>query len=126
MRCTTFVKLVEDETEVLAIAKDMLSTLGFTVLEAVNGREALEQYQKNAARITLVVTDIGMPVMDGYELFRELKKLNPVLPIIISSGFGETEVTSRIPREEVAGMVSKPYRFDQLRKVLKSVLNGSL
>ncbi len=114
--------LVEDETQLLVVAKDMLSTLGFTVLEAVNGREALELYQQNAARMTLVVTDIGMPVMDGYELFRKLKALKPALPIIISSGFGDSEVTSRIPQEEIAGMFSKPYRFNQLREVLKSVI----
>jgi len=63
-----------------------------------------------------------MPVMNGYELFRELKKLNPLLPIIISSGFGDEVVTSRIPGEDIAGMVSKPYSFDQMRDVLKSVV----
>jgi len=118
------VLLVEDETQLLCVAKDMLTTLGFTVLEALNGREALEQYRQNAEKITLVITDIGMPVMDGYELFRKLKMLKPELPIVISSGFGDTEVTSRIPQEEIAGMISKPFRFNQLRDVLKSVVVG--
>ncbi len=114
------VLLVEDETQLLSIAKDMLSTLGFNVLVAVNGKEALQQYRQSAAEITLVVTDIGMPVMDGYELFRELKILKPDLPIIVSSGFGDTEVTSLIPREQIAGLVNKPYNLSQLRNVLKS------
>ncbi len=117
--------LVEDEEQVVLIARTMLQALGFTIIEACNGREALELYQKNAAEITLVVTDMGMPVMDGYALFRELKMLNPKLPIIISSGYGETVVTSRIPREEIAGLVSKPYSFDNLRDVLKSVVECS-
>ena len=78
-------------------------------------------YQKNAEYITLVLTDIGMPVMDGYQLIHELKKLDPELPIIVSSGFGDAEVTSRI-HETIAGVVSKPYSFDQLRNVLKSVV----
>jgi FixJ family two-component response regulator len=65
-----------------------------------------------------------MPIMDGYILFRELKSLRPELPIIISSGFGDTVVTTRIPSEEIAGMVSKPYRFDQLRDVLMRVMDG--
>ena len=115
------VLLVEDEEQVTLIAKVMLEELGFTVIGASNGKEALEQYQRNAKEISLVVTDIGMPVMDGYALFRELKKLNPDLPIIISSGFGDADVTSRIPSEEVAGMISKPYNFEQLRDVLKDV-----
>ena len=64
--------------------------------------------------------------MDGYELFRELKKLNPALPIIISSGFGDTVVTALIPRDEIAGLVGKPYSFDQLREVLKMVVDMRL
>ena len=114
--------LAEDEEQVTMILKTMLETLGFTVIEAADGREALDLYQKNAADITLVMADMGMPVMDGYELFHELKKLNPVLPVIVSSGFGDAEVTSRIVREDIAGIISKPYYYDQLREVLKSVL----
>ncbi len=117
--------LAEDEEQVKLIAKTMLTILGFTVIEASNGKEALELYHNNAADITLVVTDIGMPVMGGYELFRELKKLNPELPIIISSGFGEADVTSRIPIDEIAGLINKPYSFDQLRKVLMDVVEES-
>ncbi|NTW81045.1 MAG: response regulator [Geobacteraceae bacterium] len=116
--------LVEDEKHVILIAKTMLRTLGFKIIEAANGKEALEFYQNNAAEITLVVTDIGMPVMDGYELFRELKKLNYELPIIISSGFGKADITSRIPLKEIAGLISKPYNFDQLRDVLKVVVDN--
>ncbi|MHB8059127.1 MAG: response regulator [Desulfuromonadaceae bacterium] len=67
---------------------------------------------------------MGLPAMDGYELIRELKKLDPELPIVISSGFGETAVTSRIERADVAGLVAKPYNFDQLRDVLKGIVPG--
>lgn len=117
------VLLVEDEDQVMLVAKAMLETLGFKVIEASNGREAVDLYQNNSG-ISLVLTDIGMPIMDGYSLFRELKNINPELPIVISSGFGDTVVTSRIPSEEIAGLISKPYRFDQLRDVLKAVVEG--
>lgn len=117
--------LVEDEEQVRLIAKILLKKFGFTVLEAVNGEEALKLYSENAADITLVVTDMGMPVMDGYELFIELKKMNPQLPIIISSGFGDAEVGSRIASDDIAGLISKPYNPDKLREVLKSVLKDS-
>ena len=116
--------LVDDEEQVLMIAKIILKKLGFGVIDATNGKEALELYQKNATDITLVLTDMGMPVMDGYELFRELKKLNPELPIIISSGYGDTIVTSRIPSVDIAGLVNKPYNFDQLLVVLRGVVEG--
>ncbi|MDD5285708.1 MAG: response regulator [Desulfuromonadaceae bacterium] len=111
--------LVEDEQQVALVAKTMLEAMGFTVIGAENGKKALELYQRHAADITLVLSDIDIPGMDGYALFHELKKIKPGLPIIISSGFGDALVTSRLPREEMAGLISKPYSFDQLRKVLK-------
>jgi FixJ family two-component response regulator len=64
--------------------------------------------------------------MNGYEMFRELKRLNPELPIIISSGFGDTDVTTTISRDAIAGMLSKPYNFDLLRKVLMSVVEDTV
>jgi signal transduction histidine kinase/CheY-like chemotaxis protein len=117
--------LVEDEDQVRLIAKALLKHFGFTVLEAVNGKEALELYKRNTTNITLVMTDMGMPIMDGYELFYELKKLNPELPIIVSSGYGDAEVGSRLGTDNIAGIISKPYGPDQLRDVLKSVVEGT-
>ena len=116
--------LAEDEEPIRKLARVLLKKLGFDVIEASNGREALELYQKNAADITLVITDMGMPVMDGYHLFHELKQLAPNLAIIISSGFGDTEVSTRIRAEDIAGSIRKPYNFDQLRDVLKSVVGN--
>jgi CheY-like chemotaxis protein len=110
--------------QVKSIAIALLKNLGFNVLDAANGKEALELYQQNAADITLVVTDMGMPVMNGYELYYKLEQLNPQLPIIISSGFGEGDIGSKIPREAIAGMNNKPYNFEQLREVLKAVWRG--
>ncbi len=118
------VLLVEDEAQIAFLANTMLTQMGFNVIEASNGKEALALYHKHASDIVLVLTDMGMPVMDGYALFRELKIISPELPIVISSGFGDTVVTMRIPSEEIAGLISKPYRYDQLRDVLKSVIEG--
>jgi PAS domain S-box-containing protein len=118
---TGTILLVEDEEQTRLIVKNMLNKLGFTVIEASNGKEALEEYYTKASDITLVMTDLGMPIMDGYALFSELKKLNPQLPIIISSGFGNAVITSRIPSRDIAGLVSKPYSFELLREVLQRI-----
>jgi PAS domain S-box-containing protein len=117
--------LVEDEPQLITVARTLLESLGFLVIEASNGIEAIEKYRKNAADIIMVVTDIGMPLMDGYELIAELKKLDPALPVIVSSGFDDKAVTSKIPPEDIAGLISKPYRFDQLREVLRGVVGGT-
>lgn len=114
--------LAEDEVQVKSIAIAQLQALGFKVLDAANGKEALELYQQNTSEISLVITDMGMPVMNGYELFYKLKQINPQLPIIISSGFGEADIGSKIPREEMAGLINKPYNFNQLQDMLKGVV----
>jgi DNA-binding NtrC family response regulator len=62
--------------------------------------------------------------MDGYELLYELKKINPKLPIIVSSGYGDAEVSSWIGSANIAGFISKPYNPDKLREVLKKVVEG--
>ncbi len=117
--------LAEDEVQVRYISIALLKKLGFNVIDAANGKEALELYQQNAADITLVITDMGMPVMNGYELFNKLKQLDPQLPIIISSGFGEGDIVSKIPHEAIAGMINKPYNFEQLREVLRGIVEGT-
>jgi YesN/AraC family two-component response regulator len=71
------------------------------------------------------MTDVGMPVMNGYELIHELKKLAPHLPIIISSGFGDADVTATIAGKDIAGLVSKPYKFEQLREMLQGVIGST-
>ena len=115
------VLLAEDEDQVRYITKTYLENFGFKVLEAVNGKQALELY-KNRTEISLVLTDVGMPVMNGYELFAELKKLNPKLPIVISSGFGDADVRSVIGSDDISGIISKPYSSNQLMDVLKTAV----
>ena len=117
------VLLVEDEKLVRDIARTLLEEIGFTVIEASDGKEALDQYQKNAD-ISLVLTDIGMPVMDGYTLIRELKKLTPAVPVIVVSGFGKAEIASQIDLKDIAALISKPYTYKQLRDILKGVVEA--
>ena len=114
--------LVEDEDQIRDIAKEMLGIFGFSVLEAANGKEALEIYLQKGTEISLVLSDMGMPIMDGYELFHKLKSIDPELPIVVSSGYGDVEVSARIGSDNIAGIISKPYNPDQLREVLKSVV----
>ena len=113
--------LVDDEESILLAVSAMLKILGFNVLTASDGHEALAIYQEQVATIDLVLTDMGMPVMSGQEMIPELKKIRSDLPIIVSSGFGEVNVTESIDVGSVAGILNKPYNFGQLRQILQQV-----
>lgn len=115
-------EVVDDEELLKPIVKTMVEMLGLSNFEVSNNREALELFNERSADICLVITDFGMPVMDGYQLSRELKILAPKLPVIVSSGFGNGEISSRLDCKEISGIVSKPYRIDTLGEVLQRTL----
>lgn len=99
--------VVDDEPLVRTLVTDALRRFGYSVLTACDGREALEVYARDRERISAVLLDLTMPVMGGEETFEELLKLNPDLKIILTSGFDETEATSRFLGRKTAGFVKK-------------------
>ena len=86
------VLLIEDEEQVRNMAKMMLTRLGYTVLEAKDGVEAVEIFQQHQDEIRCVLSDLTMPRMDGWETLAALRKLSPDIPVILSSGYDEAQV----------------------------------
>jgi DNA-binding NtrC family response regulator len=109
------VLLVDDEETVRGIGAAMLRELGFDVVTADDGREALEVY-KARTDIRFVILDLTMPHMDGEQCFRELRKLNPEVKVIMSSGFSESEVTQKFVGKGLAGFIQKPYKMSVFRE----------
>jgi CheY-like chemotaxis protein len=116
--------LVDDEEAIRTMGALALSRLGFAVLTAADGREALSLYAQHRDEIALVLLDLTMPHMDGEETFRELRLLDPQVPVVLSSGYSEQEVTSRLAGQNVAGFVQKPYTLELLRERLREALSG--
>ncbi len=119
------VLLVDDDAHVRSVARRMLERLGFEVLTACDGREALDLFRTNSGRIQCVLLDLTMPCMDGEETFRELRSIDPDARVIISSGYSEQEVAHRFDEQGMSGFVHKPYKIDSLAATLKAVLGGS-
>jgi CheY-like chemotaxis protein len=116
--------VVDDEDLVRRTAATTLAHRGYTILEAGNGQEAIEVFQRNSSRIALVVLDLSMPVMSGEECLRRLKTIRPDLPIILSSGFSEAEAARRFQSAGVASFLQKPYTARHLAELVKAALKG--
>jgi PAS domain S-box-containing protein len=113
--------LVDDEETIRGIGNEMLRELGFTVLTANDGKQAIEVF-KTCSDITLVILDLTMPHMDGEQCFRELKQLKPDLKVIMSSGFSEQEVTQKFVGKGLAGFIQKPYKLSTLKEAIRNSL----
>lgn len=116
------VMLVDDEETIRALGKRMLERLGFTVVTASNGREALDLYRERPDGFDCIILDLTMPRMDGEEAFRELRKIRKDVRVIMSSGYNEQEITHRFSGKGPAGFIQKPYQVETLAAKLKEVL----
>jgi PAS domain S-box-containing protein len=113
--------LVDDEETVRAVGKDMLVELGYTVVTAADGREALKVFAEQRANIACVLMDLTMPHMDGEQAFRELRRIDPTVKIIMASGYNEQEVSQKFLGKGLSGFLQKPFRISTLRATLQNL-----
>jgi two-component system, cell cycle sensor histidine kinase and response regulator CckA len=110
--------LVDDEETIRVISSKQLQRLGFKVLMAENGQQAVDIYREHKEEIIVVVLDLTMPHMNGEEAFRELRQIDPNVRVILASGYSENDISSRFAGKGLAGYLQKPYTLTQLRSVL--------
>jgi PAS domain S-box-containing protein len=115
------VLLVDDEQTVLDIGGEMLKELGFEVVKAMDGSEALEFFKQDAERFSFIILDLTMPRLDGEQTYRQMRQLKPDVKVIMSSGYNEQEINQRLGGTGLAGFVQKPYNLSTLREVIRSV-----
>ncbi|HEY6097583.1 MAG TPA: response regulator, partial [Candidatus Deferrimicrobium sp.] len=114
--------LVDDEESLIALGGRMLEHLGFTVLTAADGLQAVDLYRKRRGEIDLVLMDLTMPHMDGGEAFGELRRINPDVRVILSSGYSRDDVAGRFAGKNLAGVLQKPYTLAKLTEALSMVM----
>lgn len=115
------VLLVDDEKSLRVVGTKMLETLGFNVLIASDGLEAVEIYRQRQKDIDLVLLDLTMPRMDGAQAFSKLCELNPEIRVILASGYSEEDVSSSFAGKGLAGVLQKPYTLSKLRELLAGI-----
>ena len=112
--------VVDDEVDLADAIVKGLRREGYAVDVAYDGEEALEKARLN--RYDLICLDITMPRMDGEETFREMRRIKDDVPVILSSGFSEQEITQRFAGKGLAGFIQKPYRSADLNAKLRKAL----
>jgi signal transduction histidine kinase/CheY-like chemotaxis protein len=118
--------VVDDEEPVRSTAAELLAYLGYEVLEARDGQEAVELFERpeSKRRIDLVLLDMLMPRMDGRECFRALRRIVPDLRVVVATGCGANLLAQDMREEGVNGFITKPYQLTQLSEVLASALKS--
>jgi PAS domain S-box-containing protein len=115
--------VVDDEAHVREITRTTLETFGYRVLLAREGEDGLRVYAANKKEIALVLTDMMMPLMDGPTFIRALRKMNPRIPIIASSGLAEKERALEAEQLGVGNFLAKPYSAECLLKTIDTLLH---
>lgn len=113
--------LVDDEDMIWDVISAMLQDLGYRVILAENGREAVEIYQNNPGKIDLVLLDMIMPKMSGTEAFFLLKKLDAGVKVLLSSGYVSEDEVQEVLHAGAAGFLRKPYHMADLARKIKEI-----
>ena len=121
---TGMILLIDDEKMILDVGLELLEELGYTVLSAMSGQEAIDAYQKNQDNIDLVIMDMIMPGMGGGETFDRLKEINPEVKVLLSSGYSINGQATKILRRGCDGFIQKPFNMNQLAKKVQKILAG--
>lgn len=115
--------LVDDEEIVRDCCAQSLRHLGFTVLEAVDGLEAVEIFREHAEEIACVLLDLTMPRMNGAAAFQEMRRIRPSVKVLLSSGYDERTASRKFREKDLAGFIQKPYHIQELQEKLWRVLS---
>jgi PAS domain S-box-containing protein len=121
---TETILFVDDEEALRSLATATLGSLGYRILTARNGFDALARYEQDRGEIALVVLDLIMPEMGGVETFRRIRAIDPAARVLVSSGYGGDGRLEVLLAEGAAGFLQKPYRLGTLAAAIRQALGG--
>lgn len=123
IRGTGTILLVDDEEMIREVGQMMLEHLGFAVITASSGREAIQKYRQQEDDIDLILLDMIMPEMTGSQTFDQLKAINPEVRVLLTSGYSADGQAADILRRGCRGFIQKPFRVDALSGKIQDALN---
>jgi CheY-like chemotaxis protein len=117
--------LVDDDDIIVNITGMMLVRLGFTVLSAGDGKQAVEIFRQHQDEICLVLSDVFMPRMNGWETLSALRRIDPDVAVILISGYGEEQIMEGNHPDLPQAFLEKPYSFEVLKDALRRALRDT-
>jgi CheY-like chemotaxis protein len=115
--------LVDDEDDIIDVGAELLETLGYKVLTAKNGEEAVTLYKENIDIIDILVIDMVMPRMSGSELYKRLKALNSEIKVLLASGYSIDGEATKILEQGCNGFIQKPFGIVELSQRIRKILD---
>jgi PAS domain S-box-containing protein len=125
VRGSETILIVDDEGMILEVGEALLTALGYRVMVAGSGREAVEVVKNEANRIDLVILDLVMPGMDGGKTFDLIHELRPAMPVMLASGYAINNQANEILRRGGWGFIQKPFNISVLSKKISEILVAS-
>ena len=123
LRGSETVLFVDDEDMIIEVAEELLEQLGYKVLTARSGKEAIEIYEENKERIYIVILDMVMPDMSGGETYDRLKEINPDIKVLLASGYSLNGAATEILDRGCNGFIQKPVKMGALSQKLREILD---
>ena len=120
---TGMVLLVDDEEVILEVGKELLEAMGYRVLIAKDGKEAIEVYEKDRDEIDIVLLDMVMPNMSGGEAYDRMKEINPDVKALLSSGYSIDGEATEILKRGCNGFIQKPFEINELSGRIREILD---
>ncbi len=121
---TETILIVDDHETIWDFLVEALQMLGYSVLLAENGEDAVSIYRENPGAIDLVLLDMIMPKLGGHQAFYQLRAIDPDVKVLLSSGFVSEEEVNDLLQQGVCGFLPKPHRLPQVAKAIRNALDG--
>jgi len=122
---TQTILLVDDEDMILDVGEEMLRKLGYTVMLAKSGNEAIKVYKKHKDEIDLIILDMIMPDISGSEAYDIMKEINPKIKVLLSSGYSVNGEAKEILERGCDGFIQKPFNLTTLSRKIGEILDLS-
>lgn len=114
--------IIDDEEYLQEALTDFLSMVDIKALSALDGATGLELFQAHQAQIDLVLLDLTMPGLDGLEIWRRLRKISDVVPVILSSGYAKYDIQAHLGQDPHTHFLAKPYLPIELLNIMEKAL----